>query len=263
MQVKVIHDRQVVHNFLKDKSRYDYLYQFFNLEERNWQNVICYGLLDEDELKQIAVIAINYGIPVLIAASYQENEYNIMLLRRIKSYLPPQFYTHMDKETLNSVFKEDKINDLHEYINMGYEEITHDELKNKAKRLGYEKIGDIKELLSQSYPEAWLDDELVKLSRNFGIYKDDKLISFAGIHAYSEEYQVAAIAHVTTHPEYRRQGYGELVISSLINDLKRDIKYIGLNVKTDNLNAINCYKKLGFKECGRFVACEIEIMNMT
>lgn len=234
MQVKIIHNRKTAYEFLKDKSRYDYLYQFYDLEEQNWENVICYGLFDGEELKQIAIIAINYGIPVLLAACYQDIECNIMLHRRIKSFLPPLFYTHIDKETLNSVFREDKISDLQEYMNMGYEEIAQDGLKDSALRIGYEQIGDIKDLLSESYPEAWLDDELVKLSRNFGIYKDSKLVSFAGIHAYSKEYQVAAIAHVTTHTDYRRQGYGEIVVSSLINDLKSDIKYIGLNAKTNN-----------------------------
>jgi ribosomal protein S18 acetylase RimI-like enzyme len=259
LQVKIIHNRQAAYEFLKNKCRYDYLYQFYDLEEKNWENVICYGLFDDGEIKQIAIIAINYGIPVLIAASYQDIEYNIILLRQIKKFLPTQFYTHIDKETLNTVFREDKISELQEYMNMGYEEMVDVELKDSALRIGYKQLVDIKDLLSQSYPEAWLDDELVKLNRNFGIYNGDKLVSFAGIHAYSDEYQVAAVAHVTTHPDYRRMGYGEIVVSSLIKDLKNDIKYIGLNVKTDNYTAINCYKNLGFKEYGKFVGCEISI----
>jgi ribosomal protein S18 acetylase RimI-like enzyme len=261
MEIKIIHNRQTAYEFLKDKSRYDYIYQFSDIEERNWENVICYGLYKEDELKQIAIIAINYGIPVLLAACHEDSAYNIELLTRMKSFLPPRFYTHIDRETLNHVFQEDNISDLQEYINMGYEDKVKFEIKNEALRIGYEQIEDIKELLSESYPEAWLDDELVKLSRNFGVYRSGKLVSFAGIHAYSEEYQVAAIAHVTTHPDYRRQGFGEAVVDSLKNDLKGDIRYIGLNVKTDNINAVNCYKKLGFKEFGRFIGCEIEILN--
>lgn len=261
MRVKIIHDRKVVYEFLKEKSRYDYTYQFYDLEEKIWGNVICYGLFDEEQLKQIAVMAIDYGIPVLLAACYEDIESNIELLSRIKNFLPPTFYTHIDKETLDKVFKGDKVKDLQEYMNMGYEETDHDKMDDITLKIGYEQIGDIKDLLSVSYPDAWLDDELVKLNRNFGIYRSGKLISFAGIHAYSTEHQVAAIAHVTTHPDYRRQGYGEMVVNSLINDLKYDIKYIGLNVKTDNFNAINCYKKLGFKEFGRFVGCEIEILN--
>jgi ribosomal protein S18 acetylase RimI-like enzyme len=250
-----------VNDFLKDKSRYDYLYQFYDLEESNWQNVICYGLFDGEVLRQIAVLAINYGIPVLLAAAYEGVDYNIELLKRMKTFLPAYFYTHIDKETLEGVFGEDKISDLQEYLNMGLDDQTLEDTAAPAVRLGYEQLHAIKGLLEESYPEAWLDDNLVKLRRNFGIYSSNKLVSFAGIHAYSEEYQVAAIAHVTTHPDFRRKGLGESVVKALINDLKSDIKYIGLNVRADNDAAKNCYKRLGFKEYGKFSTCEIEILN--
>jgi ribosomal protein S18 acetylase RimI-like enzyme len=257
MEVRIIHNRLDVYEFLKDKSRYDYIYQFSDLEESNWNNVICYGLYDGEEIKQIAMLLINYGIPVLLAACFQDIEYNIELLNGIKLFLPSKFYTHIDNETLNKVFNNNNISDLQDYMNMGLNHIVCSDLKNEAIRLSYAEINGIKDLMSESYPDAWLDDELVKLGRNFGIYNGNKLVSFAGIHAYSEEFQVAAVAHVTTHPDFRRQGYGEMVVASLINDLKNDIRYIGLNVKTDNITAINCYKKLGFEEYGRFVGCEI------
>jgi ribosomal protein S18 acetylase RimI-like enzyme len=261
MEIKIVHNRQDVYDFLKNKCRYDYLYQFYDLEEGNWKNVICYGLYDGEELKQIAVMSINYGIPVLLAAIYQEAAYNIELLKRIKSFLPPKFYTHIDIESLKAVFGEDKINDLEEYVNMGLIEEFSSDNTTGVVQLGYEQIEDIKGLLAVSYPEAWLDDELVKLNRNFGVYCDNKLISFAGIHAYSEEFQVAAIAHVTTHPDFRRKGYGEKVVQGLVGNLRSAIKYIGLNVRVNNLNAINCYQKQGFKKFGKFMACEIEILK--
>lgn len=256
MKIKIIHDKNSIYEFLKDKSRYDFLYQFYDLEESNWNNVICFGLTDGDELKQIAMLLTNYDIPVLLAASYNNIEYSTELLAGIKTLLPAKFYTHIDKDVLLNVFSHERIHDMQEYTNMGLEG-TAEIINSDAVQLGYERINEIKDLLSFSYPEAWLDDELVKLARNYGIYNNGKLISFAGIHAYSEEFQVAAVAHVTTHPDFRRQGYGEKVVATLINDLRKDIKYIGLNVKTDNKTAINCYKRLGFKEYGKFVACEI------
>jgi ribosomal protein S18 acetylase RimI-like enzyme len=257
MEVRIIHNRLDVYEFLKDKSRYNYTYQFMDLEENNWNNVICYGLYDGEEIKQIAMLLINYGIPVLLAACFKDKKYNIELLNAIKVFLPSKFYTHIDEETLKSVFGKDNVSDQHEYMNMGLKNTAPLDSVNVSVRLGCEKINDIKGLLSESYPDAWLDDKLVKLGRNFGVYEGNKLVSFAGIHAYSEEFQVVAVAHVTTHPDFRRKGYGEMVVASLINDLKNDVRYIGLNVKTDNTTAINCYKKLGFEEYGRFVGCEI------
>lgn len=259
MEVKIIHNANEVYEFLKDKTRYDYIYQFNDLTLKEWKNVICYGLFDNSELKEIAMILVNYDIPVLLAASFSKETYNTELLLRIKKFLPAKFYTHIDRITLENVFSTNAILELEEYMNMGLcnYDLVNKKGENEAVRLGFNDLEDIRELINESYPEAWLDDDLVKLEKNFGIYVDGKLVSFAGIHAYSEEYQVVAVAHVTTHPDYRQKGYGEKVVCSLVNDLKNTIEFIGLNVKVNNLAAINCYKKLGFKEFGRFVGCEI------
>jgi ribosomal protein S18 acetylase RimI-like enzyme len=261
LELRIVHEINAAYEFLKSKIRYDYIYQFSNLEVSNWKNVVCFGLYDENELKEIVMLNINYDIPVLLGASFSNESYNIELMKRIKGLLPTKFYTHMDRITLETVFSQDNILDLEEYVNMGlcdYGQLS--KVKNsEVERLTFKNIEEIKALISESYPEAWLDDELVKLDENFGIYKEGKLISFAGIHGYSELYQVAAVAHVTTLPEFRRKGYGEKVVAALANSLNRKIKYIGLNVKADNIKAINCYKKLGFQEFGSFVACEIEI----
>lgn len=259
MELRVIHDGSIVYEFLKNKNRYDYIYQFSNLSSKQWENVICYGLFDEGNLKEIAMLNVNYSIPVLLAASFDNTEYSIKLIRMLKQFLPSKFYTHIDRVTLERIFSEDSISELEEYMNMGLcnYELLYKMQSNKVVRIGYDNINSIKELISVSYPEAWLDD-LVKLNENFGIYVDEKLISFSSIHAYSEQYQVAAIAHVTTHPEYRKMGYAEKVVAELAKSLKKKIRFIGLNVKVDNIGAIKCYKKLGFKEFGRFVACVVE-----
>jgi ribosomal protein S18 acetylase RimI-like enzyme len=259
MEVKIIHDSNEVYEFLKNKTRYNYIYQFSNLAAKEWKNVICYGLYEGLELKEMAMICIKYDVPVLLAASFENQKYNTELIGRIKKFLPSNFYTHIDRETLQNVFNENDISELEELMNMGLCDynILNKKCEGEAERLGFNDLNHIKELLASSYPEAWLEDELVKLNENFGITDHGKLVSFAGIHAYSKEYQVAAVAHVTTHPDYRKKGYGEKVVRSLSKDLKDKIKYIGLNVKVDNLPAINCYRKLGFEEFGSFVACVI------
>jgi ribosomal protein S18 acetylase RimI-like enzyme len=259
MEVKIVHEASVVYEFLKNKIRYNYIYQFNNLVPKEWKNVICYGLYEGSELKEIATLLIKYDIPVLLATSFENEKYNTELIRRIKRFLPSEFYTHIDKVTLENIFNESDISEMEELMNMGlcdYKKLN-EKCENETVRLGFDDLTQIKELLASSYPEAWLDDELVKLNKNFGIRDQGKLISFAGVHAYSKEYQVAAVAHVTTHPDYRKKGYGEQVVALLSSDLKDEIKYIGLNVKTENFPAINCYRKLGFREFGSFIACMI------
>ncbi len=263
MEIRIVHEANYINEFLKDKPSYDYIYQLNNLAPEIWQQVVCYGLFAGEELLQIAMMNMNYQIPVILAAGFEHQDYSKELISRIKPFLPSKFYTHIDQETVAEVFAKDKVIKLEEYINMGFcnEHLLMERAESDAMRLGVKELSMIKELLEISYPEAWLDDELVALNENFGIFSGAKLISFAGIHAYSEQFQVAAIAHVTTHPEYRSMGYGEAVVRALVKSLRDKIKYIGLNVRTDNFKAINCYRKIGFVEYGRFVACEIVINN--
>jgi RimJ/RimL family protein N-acetyltransferase len=264
MKVAIVHNPKEVYNLLKNRDRFNYIYQFNNLELKEWKNVICYGLYDDTELKEVAMLCVNYHIPVLLAASFENEEYNIELISKIKTFLPAKFYVHIDKSTLEAVFSKDSINDVEEYMNMGlrHNKIKMEDYKKDVVRVDFEHIEDIKQLLSEGNPEAWLDEELVKLERNFGIFIDDKLVSFAGIHAYSEEYKVVALAHITTHPSYRKKGYCERVFAALITDLNDKIEFMGLNVKVDNVPAVSCYKKMGFTESGKFIACEIEMKRM-
>lgn len=259
MEVRIVHDASTVYEFLKTKTRYNYIYQFNNLSPNVWKYVVCYGLFEGDQLKEIAMMMMNCDIPVLLSASFDNQDYSNVLISKLKPFLPAKFYTHMDKSTLEKVFSQNNIVDLEDYINMGL--CDHHVLNNKQAseevRLGSEDLAAIEELISVSHPEAWLDAELVSLNENFGIYLGEKLISFAGIHAYSEQYDVAAVAHVTTHPEFRRRGYAEKTVAALSKSLSRRIKFIGLNVKINNSQAVNCYRKLGYQEFGKFVACEI------
>lgn len=259
MTVKVIHDPNVVYEFLKDKVRYNYIYQWNNLEPEIWEKVICYGLYADKKLIEIAMLNMNYEIPVLLAAGFEHEKYSVELVDSLKSFLPASFYTHINKSILTEVFSQSRISEADEYINMGLTVLKEGSSapESLVSRLGYEDLPAIKELLSISYPEAWLDDELVRLNENFGIYRDEHLISFAGIHAYSLQHQVAAVAHVTTQPAFRGNGYAGLAVAALVQSLAKQISYIGLNVKADNFPAIHCYKKLGFEEFGRFAACEI------
>ncbi len=260
MKVKCVHHAEEVYELIKDRARHDYIYQFNNLEPKLWENVVCFGLYSGTGLKEIAMLNMNYRVPVLLAACYDNVELNIELISGIKKYLPPEFYTHMDHTTLITVFSKSEIHGKEDYMNMGLCDQTAmaGRPTGEAVRLGWKDLQDIKELLEASYPDAWLDDELVKLGENFGIYADSKLISFAGIHAFSRKYQVAAVAHVTTHPDHRKKGHGEAVVAELLKDLKDKIGYIGLNVRANNQPAISCYKKLGFKAFGSFAACEIK-----
>ncbi len=62
-------------------------------------------------------------------------------------------------------------------------------------------------------------------------------------------------AHITllgVHPDYRRQGLGQLLLLNLLEDaIARQLKWATLEVNENNLGAINLYQKYGFKVVGK------------
>jgi predicted GNAT family acetyltransferase len=81
----------------------------------------------------------------------------------------------------------------------------------------------------------------------FGIWQENKLISTASVHVYSQAYRVAALGNITTHPDFQNRGLGKLVPAALCRSLLQKVDVIGLNVKTNNLFAISCDEKLGLE----------------
>ncbi len=76
----------------------------------------------------------------------------------------------------------------------------------------------------------------------------NSIIGFAGLWLMLDE------AHITTiamHPDYRRQGLGEFMLTGLI-DIAYDIgaKWVTLEVRMSNYVAQNLYHKYGFREAG-------------
>lgn len=74
------------------------------------------------------------------------------------------------------------------------------------------------------------------------------IVGFAGLWLMVDE------AHVTTiamHPNFRRRGLGEYMLSSLI-EIAYEIgaKWVTLEVRVTNYNAQNLYRKYGFREAG-------------
>jgi [ribosomal protein S18]-alanine N-acetyltransferase len=78
---------------------------------------------------------------------------------------------------------------------------------------------------------------------------DGRLIGLACLWAIMEE------AHITllgVHPDYRRQGFGRLLLLTLFKDaLLRKLERATLEVNINNLQAINLYQKYGFQIAGK------------
>ncbi len=81
-------------------------------------------------------------------------------------------------------------------------------------------------------------------SRYLGYYLDGKLIGYLN---YYVIYNRLEIANFRVLDEYQRRGIGTELLSFLINKYPK-VDNITLEVREDNIKAINLYKKMGFKQ---------------
>ncbi|GAB2880749.1 ribosomal protein S18-alanine N-acetyltransferase [Microbulbifer echini] len=66
----------------------------------------------------------------------------------------------------------------------------------------------------------------------------------------SQLFDEAELLDVAVSPEWRRRGLAEMLLSRLINSLKKDSRRLLLEVRVSNLAAQSLYRKLGFSENG-------------
>jgi ribosomal protein S18 acetylase RimI-like enzyme len=129
-----------------------------------------------------------------------------------------------------------------------------------VRQLGAQDLPDLQVLYAASYPGNWFDPRMLETGQYVGIRSSDQsLLSVAGVHVYSEEYRVAALGNITTHPDHRGRGLGTAVTAALCKHLLDSTETIGLNVKTDNAPAIHTYRKLGFEVVASYHEWMIEL----
>lgn len=83
------------------------------------------------------------------------------------------------------------------------------------------------------------------LGSYLGIREAGKLVAMAGERL--KPYRHTEISAVCTHPDHRGRGYSSSLVSILIQRITERNEIPFLHVRTENVNAIRVYEKLGFK----------------
>ena len=108
------------------------------------------------------------------------------------------------------------------------------------------------ELLESSFPKYFKDESIIEKIKN-NPYTNYYLVTKTGICLafinYDLIYERAELSQIEVLKEYQRQGIASKLLEFFIEDCKnKQIKNITLEVKIDNVKAINLYKKYGFKQ---------------
>lgn len=114
-------------------------------------------------------------------------------------------------------------------------------------------INRLSEIENQSFPEAWTKQAYIKdictndNAHYVAVVSNNILIAYANYWLIADE---GNINNVAVSPEYRKQGFGTILMKELIaNCKKQNARAMTLEVRAGNKNAIKLYEKLGFKNC--------------
>ncbi len=111
----------------------------------------------------------------------------------------------------------------------------------------------IKDVIIDEFDEFWnkdiLKEELENDNTRYIVAMlEDNVIGFAGL---KYNFETVEIMNIVTKKDMRKKGVADLLIKKLI-EISSDfnVDRIQLEVKEDNIPAINLYKKNGFKQVG-------------
>lgn len=230
------------------KNVYLHIYSIGDLDDFFWPDTAWYGWEKGGEIQAVALLYTASDDPTLLALSEQQ-DVMLELVRSIFNILPERFYAHLSPAVADAVERQCKIESNGKHYKMGLKNssLLHEIDCSQVIRLTENDLDEMLGLYKESYPGNWFNSRMLQTRQYFGFRLQNRLVSVAGIHVYSEKYKVAALGNIVTHPDYRGKGFGKAVTAGLCQSLFEHVDNIGLNVKADNAAAIALYEKLGFE----------------
>lgn len=244
----ILHDKKQIEDFLR-KDTPLFIYHIGDLDDFYW-NYTSWIALKKNAIKAILLIYTAVNPPVLLALT---PEHSIGSLKKLVSssihLLPSKFYSHLTPGLEDELLPYYNLEQHGLYQKMVLTDKSKLDLyKNHAVfSLKTDDIDEIQSLYKEAYSDNSFDPRMLETGMYSGIRENDKLVSIAGVHVYSEEYRVAALGNITTHTKFRNKGYGKIVTAHLCRSLANKTDTIGLNVSQSNSAAVKCYEDLGFR----------------
>lgn len=256
-----LHDKAKIEAFLRQHTFLN-LYAIGDLDKLFWNYTTWYALASEQQINQL-VLLYTRSFPVLLGLSAEVEQLK-ELLRLLLALLPKQFYAHLSGDAIAIFTKNYHIQSHGIHYKMALTDSSRIDNIDTSEviPISATNIDQLQQLYFASYPSNWFEPHMLETEYYYGIKRGGTLISVAGVHIYSQEYKVAALGNITTHPQWRGQGLGTLVCAKLCQALLKTVEHIGLNVKADNLSAIACYRKLGFERVATYEEFALELKKI-
>lgn len=248
MQWVCLHEREPIAAFCRRDIAL-HLYTIGDLDPFFWPYTTWYALMDGDQIDELALFYNGTAVPTLLALTANPDGRMHRLLHGIVHLLPRRFYAHLSGNLAQVLAPDYDISPFGPHLKMMLRQphMLDDWDVSATAQLTMNDLPAIQALYTTSYPSNWFDPRMLQTGYYYGVWEDGELLSIAGVHVYSEQYNAAAIGNITTHPDYRGRGYASRTLARLCRELSKTVGDIGLNVKADNVEALELYRKIGFE----------------
>lgn len=257
MKVICLHDKKRIEAFLR-KNVYLHIYSIGDLDDFFWPKTVWHALEEDGEIRAIVLL---YTEPprATLHAMCEQQDSMAALLRSILHILPRRFHAHLTPGVAEALEGQCRIESYAEHYKMALRDKSAPRSIDcsQAVRLGPGDLDEMLRLYEEAYPGNWFNPTMLETGQYYGIRIENRLVSVAGVHVYSQRCQVAALGNIATHPDFRGSGFAKSVIAGLCQSLLENVEHIGLNVKADNAAAISLYEKLGFEIAGAYYECNV------
>ena len=260
MRPILLHDKVEIEQLLRRDGIYLHLYALGDLDDLHWPHSKYYTL-PRGEIRPVLLLYTGLSVPTVWALTDKVPALLQELTLAVIQILPASFHAHLS-EGMTSLLEDGfKIESHGVFCKMGLTDPSRSAAINTADvhSLSGADAEELKRFYDHSYPGHWFEPQMLQTGAYYGIRKESKLVSVAGVHIRSSAYRVAALGNIATHPDHRGQGLATAACARLCQELLPEIEHIGLNVKMDNKSAIACYEKLGFESMATYQECMIKV----
>mmetsp|Transcript_6045 Transcript_6045/g.9130 ORF Transcript_6045/g.9130 Transcript_6045/m.9130 type:complete len:288 (+) Transcript_6045:22-885(+) len=267
MCIHKIHSQDDLASFFLRDSPYIHLYEMGDLDDIFWPHTSWISV-SVNQHTQFTVLLYTGSNPPTLVALGSRVEWGERLIRSELfdvSDMPQRFHSHLAEGLVEALHTR-----LHGYIIESRVPYQRYYLSNADAVWGVDTSAveplspsdheEVSAFYSLAYPNNWFDPRMLSTGCMLCIRSarrcettNSNICAIAGVHVCSKRHRVAALGNIAVHPLHRKCGLATSVTAALVQRLIRDdIKYIGLNVASDNLAAVKCYKSLGFSICMEF-----------
>jgi ribosomal protein S18 acetylase RimI-like enzyme len=254
MPIQIIHNQQQLAAFLQP-HREQAIYELGDLDPRYWPSTSWYALTNTHGAIEELLLAYNAGdLLVLLTKPYTSEASCRALIEGVAHLLPRRIYVHVPSTLLDAFDPryQRESHGLHDRMTISAGMPVADLDRRGIVRLTPEDLGEIESFYAISYPDNWFDPATLATGHYYGFREDGQLRCVSGIHAFAPEQGVAALGNIATHPAARGRGLATRVVAYACHELLREVDTVGLNVKSANSTAINCYQRVGFRFIHQF-----------